>query len=56
MPNAKDVADCLETTKSVLSSIMKDSEHSNINSSTNSFDEELKKFIEMLSMINEKAI
>ena len=56
IPDAKEVAYYLDITKSVLSSIMRDSEHFKTSSSTSNFDEELKKFTEMLSMINEKVI
>ena len=56
IPDAKEVAYCLDITKSVLSSIMRDYEHFKASSSTSNFDKELKKSTEILSMINEKVI
>ena len=56
IPDVKDVAHCLKITESVLSSIRQDFEHFMINPSIKSLDEELRKFTEMLSKINEKVI
>ena len=56
IPDAKEVAYCLDITKSMLSSIRQNFEYFKASSSTSSFDKELKKFTEILSMINEKVI